>query len=92
MSLPRLREIYPYAMTDQGFNLRGLPISVTVAWNKMPIVGVLRTKRRRFSGELWFKSHARALACCHVRFGSMTPWLQGSCCRNTTASQNLGSA
>ena len=39
IDIPQLREIYPYAVADQGHNLRGLPYNLTVAWNIVPYVG-----------------------------------------------------
>ena len=50
MQLPNLRQQYPYAVTDQGFSLRGRDFNVTVAWNVMPRVGVLYTRSKTFSG------------------------------------------
>lgn len=50
LRLPTLRPQYPYAMTDQGFSLRGRPFNVSVAWNVMPRVGALYTRRRTFTG------------------------------------------
>ena len=49
--LPTLRPQYPYAITDQGFNLRGRPFNVTLAWNVMPKVGALYSRQHTFSGE-----------------------------------------
>lgn len=50
LRLPTLRPAYPYAVTDQGFNLRGRPFNVTVGWNVMPRVGALYSRHRTFSG------------------------------------------
>lgn len=50
LRLPMFRPQYPYAITDQGFNLRGRQFNVTVAWDVMPRVGALRTYQREFSG------------------------------------------
>lgn len=50
INLPALRAQYPYALTDQGFNLRGREFDVTVAWNVMPRVGALYTRSRTFPG------------------------------------------
>lgn len=50
LSLPTLRQQYPFAVTDQGFNLRGREFNVTVAWNCMPRVGALYTRSKTFSG------------------------------------------
>lgn len=61
MHLPALRAQYPYALTDQGFNLRGREFDVTVAWNVMPRVGALYTRTRTFPGALdaspWLVQH-----------------------------------
>lgn len=48
--LPTLRAQYPYALTDQGFNLKGKSFDITVAWNVMPRVGALYTQHRTFIG------------------------------------------
>lgn len=37
-----------YAFIDQGRNLRGLPLNLTVAWNVMPKVGRLFTVQKTF--------------------------------------------
>lgn len=50
MTLPALRPQYPYAITDQGFNLRGRQFNITVAWNVMPKVGALSKRVRTFAG------------------------------------------
>jgi signal peptidase complex subunit 3 len=38
-----------YAFIDQGRNLRGLPLNLTVAWNVMPKVGRLFTRSKTFA-------------------------------------------
>jgi signal peptidase complex subunit 3 len=50
MSLPKLRTIFPFAITDQEGSLRGKEFNVTVAWQVMPRVGALYTGSRTFSG------------------------------------------
>ena len=50
IQVPALRPQYPSAITDQGFHLRGRAFNVTVAWNVMPTVGALLTRKRTFSG------------------------------------------
>lgn len=45
-----LDELYPYVLNDQGFGLRGRPFNLTVSWNIMPYVGVLRTRSKSFTG------------------------------------------
>ena len=50
LQIPNLRQQYPYAVTDQGFYLRGRPFNVTVSWNMMPRVGVLYTRHKTFTG------------------------------------------
>lgn len=50
IQLPVLRAQYPYALTDQGFNLRNRQFNITVAWNVMPRVGALYTQKRTFAG------------------------------------------
>eukprot|EP00887_Chlorella_sp_A99_P006015 scaffold27.g6015.t1 len=52
LHLPALRQQYPYAVTDQGFSLRGREFNVTVAWNVMPRVGALFSRSRSF-GPFW---------------------------------------
>ena len=47
ISIPELREPYPFAIADQGFGLRGLPYNLTVAWNIMPYVGASYTGEHR---------------------------------------------
>ncbi|KAK9814350.1 hypothetical protein WJX72_004371 [[Myrmecia] bisecta] len=47
---PLLRAEYPHVITDKGTNLRDMPFNVTVAWNNMPIVGLLTTERKTFTG------------------------------------------
>eukprot|EP00877_Chromochloris_zofingiensis_P010692 jgi/Chrzof1/5877/Cz16g19030.t1 len=37
-----------YAFLDQGNNLRGMPLNLTVAWNVMPKVGMLYTNSKTF--------------------------------------------
>lgn len=62
LQLPALRPQYPYAVTDQGFNLRGRLFDVTVAWNVMPKVGALYTRQQTFAGfSLPDEYHAPAL-------------------------------
>eukprot|EP00897_Mesotaenium_endlicherianum_P000765 jgi/Mesen1/1068/ME000123S00235 len=39
-----------YGLIDQGNNLRGRPVNLTVYWNTMPICGALRIDKRVFSG------------------------------------------
>ncbi|EFN52102.1 hypothetical protein CHLNCDRAFT_13794, partial [Chlorella variabilis] len=51
LKLPALRPQYPYAVTDQGFNLRDRQFNVTVAWNVMPKVGALYMRQRAFTGQ-----------------------------------------
>ncbi len=58
--LPALRAQYPYALTDQGFNLRGREFDVTVAWNVMPRVGALYTRSRTFAGALRWPRERRS--------------------------------
>ncbi|KAI7840972.1 hypothetical protein COHA_005201 [Chlorella ohadii] len=50
LRLPTLRPQYPYAITDQGFNLRDREFNVTVAYNVMPRVGALYTRHHKFTG------------------------------------------
>jgi signal peptidase complex subunit 3 len=50
LAVPTLRQMYPFAISDQGFGLRDREFNVTVAWNVMPKVGALYTRRRTFSG------------------------------------------
>ncbi|KAF6263833.1 hypothetical protein COO60DRAFT_1267336 [Scenedesmus sp. NREL 46B-D3] len=41
-----------YAFIDQGRNLRGLPLNLTVAWNVMPKVGRLFTRSKTFAAGI----------------------------------------
>jgi hypothetical protein len=79
MTLPALRPQYPYAITDQGFNLRGRHFNVTVAWNVMPKVGALSKRVRTFAGaSLLVSSKLALLICLAIRFvwvhNRTTPW------------------
>ena len=58
IELPALRPQYPYAITDQGFNLRRRPFNATVAWNVMPRVGAIATRQRSFTGAAWWRPSA----------------------------------
>ena len=49
--VPTLRAQFPYALTDQGFNLRNRDFNITVSWNVMPRVGGLYTRHRTFPGR-----------------------------------------
>ncbi len=69
LHLPALRPQYPYAITDQGFNLRGRQFNVTVAWNAMPKVGALSKQVRTFAGAfLLVTSKLALLICLAIRF------------------------
>lgn len=46
MVLHDLRQQYPYAVTERGYDFRGAQFNVTLSWNSMPHVGVLRTASR----------------------------------------------
>lgn len=45
-----LDELFPYVLNDQGFGMRGRPFNLTVSWNVMPYVGMLRTRSKTFTG------------------------------------------
>ncbi|KAK9838358.1 hypothetical protein WJX81_007033 [Elliptochloris bilobata] len=50
----RVKEVvrieYPYALTDQGVNLRGREYNLTVAWETTPVVGALHKGGRQLGG------------------------------------------
>ena len=39
-----------YKLVDQGSNLRGLPVNLTLEWNVMPITGSMSVGRKTFTG------------------------------------------
>lgn len=49
-TLTNLKPQYPFAVTDQGYSLRGVPFNITVAWNVMPRVGRLYSRSQTFTG------------------------------------------
>lgn len=42
LKLKQLRPIYPFMLTDEGTGLRGTPFNVSLKWNIMPRIGMLR--------------------------------------------------
>lgn len=48
LKLPYVRN--KYKLVDQGANLRGLPVNLTLEWRIMPIVGSMSYGRRTFEG------------------------------------------
>ncbi|KFM28406.1 JmjC domain-containing protein 4 [Auxenochlorella protothecoides] len=48
VDLPRLAQQFPYAVTDQGYTLRGTPFNISITWNVMPRVGRLYTRTQAF--------------------------------------------
>lgn len=48
VDLPRLAQEFPYAVTDQGYTLRGTLFNISITWNVMPRVGRLYTRTQAF--------------------------------------------
>lgn len=48
LKLPYVRN--KYKLVDQGSNLRGLAVNLTLEWNVMPITGSMSVGRRTFTG------------------------------------------
>ena len=52
MDIPLLRNRMDYPLVDQGQNLRGREVNLTVEWNVMPLVGYLYRESRTFPIEM----------------------------------------
>eukprot|EP00889_Picochlorum_renovo_P003284 jgi/Picre1/30314/NNA_005678.t1 len=50
LDIRKLQKMYPFVLSDQGKSLRDTEFNVTVAWNVMPHVGRLYTRKKTFTG------------------------------------------
>jgi signal peptidase complex subunit 3 len=58
LRLPYVRN--KYKLVDQGSNLRGLAVNLTLEWNIMPITGSMSVGRRTFTGFILPKEYLAA--------------------------------